>query len=135
MYTNVKANPAYREVLSKMIRNAYTSILAAEDRETDDKIMEDFPMLANVKIDSEEFNEVIDGFVKMMEDAVAYEDHETLPDDFIDNYQYGHGAMYLGLVAMQVFENQTGDAAFTCDEEQAFVRPSLKVLNGGKSDA
>lgn len=132
MYTNIKANPKYRTAVLKLVKDAFTSIQLAEKRETHNEIMKDFSTLVGVDPNSDEFEKVIDQFITMMEDAVSYEDHETLPDDFSDRYPFGKTALGLGLVIMDAIEEGSGEPAFTREE---FKKQNLNVIEGGKSDA
>ncbi len=139
MLTNVKLNDKYAITLKVLIEKAFTDIRLAEDRDTEDKIMEDFAMLNGVPINSDEYNKVIDRFLEMVKDSFAFEEEDEFPEDFVEQYGFTIGGLQFALMVGQVFEDQNKEFVITSDEfDGTFEMPEhpdkaiLKVINGGK---
>jgi len=139
MLTNVKLNDKYAITLKVLIEKAFTDIRLAEDRDTENKIMEDFAMLNGVSINSEEYNKVIDRFLEMVKASFAFEEKDEFPEDFVEQYGFTIGGLQFALMVGQVFEDQNKEFVITSDEfGGTFEMPEhpdkaiLKVINGGK---
>lgn len=130
MYTNVKINPKLKKVMGSAIFKALEDVPVAtvEMRESLNKFEKSFPMFKGLNRTSPEFEALLDEFVIMLQDAVSYEDHEQLPDDFIDNYQFNLDALSFGYIVQNDFWKMTGEGAFTCDDK-------LKLVDGGNDNA
>lgn len=138
MLTNVKLNHKYAITLKVLIEKAFTDIRLAENRDTENKIMEDFPMLKDVPINSEEYNKVIDKFLQMVTDSFAYEEEDQFPEDFVEQYGFNINTLQFALMVGQVFEDQNPEFVITSDEYGGKFdmpepeKPVFGVINGGK---
>lgn len=130
MYTNVKINPKLKEVLGRGIVAALAPVPVAtvELRDSLNTFDEALHMFKGLDRESQEFKALLEDYVVMLQDAVSYEDHETLPDDFLDNYKFNANALNFGITLQKSFWETTGEGSFTCDDK-------LTVVDGGKTDA